>query len=180
MAKKQNNYISTENTQLEKIIIPLDIKGDKKFYLYVHYRKDKNEPFYVGIGTRYREFDHDRAICFKKRNNFWKRVHRKTSYTVMIIAESDDKQEIINKEINYIRLLGKRKDKKGSLVNLTDGGEGLLGHKVIWTEEMKNKIREANKNRIIKDSTREKLRIALKKRGIINKKDGKERKSSIN
>lgn len=180
MAKKQNNYITTDNIQLERVIIPSDIKGDKKFYLYVHYRKDKNEPFYVGIGTKYRSLDYDRALCFKKRSEFWKRVFKKTKYVVMIIAESDNKQEIVNKEINYIKLLGKRKDKVGTLVNLTDGGEGLLGHKVIWTEEMKDKIRKANKKRIIKDSTREKLRIALKNRGVINKRNGKKRESFIN
>jgi len=88
----------------------------------------------------------------------------------MIIAESDDKQEIINKEINYIKLLGKKKDNNGTLVNITDGGEGMCGHKIVWTDDMKNKIREANKRRVITDSTREKLRVALKNRGIINKK----------
>lgn len=35
---------------------------------------------------------------------------------------------------------------------------------------MRNKIRIANSKRVINDSTREKLRIALKARGIINKK----------
>jgi hypothetical protein len=88
----------------------------------------------------------------------------------MIICESDDKQEIINKEINYIKLLGKKKDKKGTLVNITDGGEGLTGHKIVWTEEMRDKIRIANSKRVITEVTREKLRIALKARGIINKK----------
>ena len=89
----------------------------------------------------------------------------------MIISESDNKQEIINQEINYIKVLGKKKDKTGTLVNITDGGEGLLGYSIKWTEDMKNKIREANKKRVISDLTREKLRIALKNRGTINKKN---------
>jgi len=35
---------------------------------------------------------------------------------------------------------------------------------------MKDKIRVANSQRVISEATREKLRIALKARGIINKK----------
>lgn len=154
----------------ERIIIPSDITGDKKYYLYVHFRQDKKEAFYVGVGTKVRKGDYYRALCYKKRSEFWKRVSRKTKYVVMIICESDDKKEILDKEINYIKVLGKRKNKTGSLVNLTDGGEGIKGHSVVWTEEMKNKIREANRKRVINDVTREKLRIALKNRGIINKK----------
>lgn len=154
----------------EKIIISSDITGDKKYYLYVHFRQDKKEAFYVGVGTKVRKTDYYRALCYKKRSEFWKRTSRKTKYVVMIISESDDKKEILKKEINYIKLLGKRKNKTGSLVNFTDGGEGLKGHSVVWTEEMKDKIREANKKRVISDVTREKLRIALKNRGIINRK----------
>lgn len=167
MAKSsKTTYI---NPYADRLIIPSNIMGDKKYYLYVHYRTDKKEAFYIGIGTKYRKKDYDRALCYKKRSEFWKRVCNKTRYNIMIISESDDKQEIINQEINYIKVLGKKKDKTGTLVNITDGGEGLFGHKVKWTEDMKNKIREANKKRVISDLTREKLRIALKNRGIINK-----------
>lgn len=161
---------------IDRLIIPSTIIGDKKHYLYVHYRKDKKEAFYIGIGTKYRKEDYDRAMCYRKRSKFWKRICNKTRYSVMIISESDDKQEIINQEINYIKLLGKKKDKLGTLVNITDGGEGLLGHKVMWTDEMKDKIRIANSKRIITEATREKLRIALKNRGIINKKSERGKK----
>lgn len=155
---------------IDNIIIPTTITGTKKYYLYVHFRQDKQEAFYIGIGTKQRDKDYYRALCYKKRSDFWKKVVNKSRYIVMIISESDNREEIINQEINYIKLLGKKKDKLGSLVNITDGGEGLSGHKVIWTEEMRDKIRIANSNRVIKDSTRIKLREALKERGIINKK----------
>lgn len=155
---------------INRLIIPSNITGSKKYYLYVHYRQDKSEAFYIGIGTKCRNKDYNRAMCYKKRSEFWKKVCNKTRYNVMIISESDNKQEIIDQEVNYIKLLGKKKDKKGTLVNITDGGEGMTGHKIVWTEDMKNKIREANKKRIVSDSTREKLRIALKNRGVINKK----------
>lgn len=162
--------ILVDHPHVDRLIIPSSITGDKKYYLYVHYRQDKSEAFYVGIATKYRNKDYDRAMCYKKRSNFWKRVSNKTRYNVMIISETDDKEEIINQEINFIALLGKKKDKKGSLVNITDGGEGMSGHSVIWTDAMKDKIRVANSKRVISEATREKLRIALKARGIINKK----------
>jgi len=159
-----------DHPYINNLIIPSNITGSMKYYLYVHFRQDKQEAFYIGIGTKQRDKDYYRALCYKKRSEFWKRVSRKSRYDVMIISESDNRDDIIKQEINYIRLLGKKKDKLGSLVNITDGGEGLLGHKTIWTEERKDKIRVANSKRVISDSTREKLRLALKARGIINKK----------
>lgn len=162
--------ILTDHPFADRLIFPSNIQKDKKYYLYIHYRTDKNEPFYIDIGTKYRKNDYDRALCYKKRTTFWKRVSKKSRYIIMIIHESNSKEEIINREIEYIKLLGKRKDNNGCLVNITDGGEGLKGHKIVWTEEMKDKIRIANKKRIIKDSTREKLRIALLLRGNIKKK----------
>lgn len=110
---------------IDRVIIPSNITKDKKYYLYVHYRQDKSEAFYIGIGTKYRTKDYDRALCYKKRSAFWKKVANKSRYNIMIISESDNKEEIINQEINYIALLGKKKDKKGTLVNITDGGEGM-------------------------------------------------------
>ena len=47
-----------------------------KYYLYRHIRLDKNEPFYIGIGTkeeRYKSFEmiYKRAFSKKKRNIIW-------------------------------------------------------------------------------------------------------------
>jgi hypothetical protein len=161
----------TNHPFADKVIIPFNIKGDKKYYLYIHYREDKQETFYIGIGTKHRPKEYNRAFCYKKRNSFWKKVVNKTKYSIFIISESNNREEIINQEINYIKLFGKKKDKLGSLVNITDGGEGCKGSLPrVWTEEMREKIRIANSNRIISEETREKLRQALKNRGIINKK----------
>ncbi len=152
-----------------RLIFAPNITKEKKYYLYIHFRHDKQEAFYVGIGTKFRETDYDRALCCKKRSDFWKKVANKTTYSVMIIDESDDRQTIIDKEINYIRLLGKKKDKNGTLVNITDGGEGMLGHRIIWTEEMRKATSERLRNRVMKDSTREKHRENIKNRSFYGK-----------
>lgn len=140
------------------------ITGDKKFYLYIHYRHDKNEAFYVGIGTNSKNTNYDRALCYKKRSELWKRIARKTTYSIMIIDEDTDKQNILNKEINYIKILGKKKDKTGTLSNITDGGEGVRGFTISWTDEMRKAASERLRHRVIKDSTREKLRENIKTR----------------
>lgn len=165
-ATNKTTYVNTE--PVKNFIIPSHIQG-KKHYLYAHMRNDNKEVFYFGIGTMDRGRNYYRALCHTKRNPIWKKIVAKTGYTILIIDESDSVEDIIKREIQYIALMGKKKNKTGTLANITDGGEGLKGHKIVWTQEMRNKIREANKNRIIKDSTRQKLREALKKRGIINK-----------
>jgi hypothetical protein len=166
--------ILIDHPYIDKLIIPIDITGNKNHYLYVHYRQDIHEAFYVGVGTKYRKKDYDRALCYKKRSIFWKRIINKTRYNVMIIDESDNYQELLNKEINYIKVLGKKKENKGTLCNLTDGGEGCLGHSHSWSDEMKEKIREANSRRITKDSTREKLRQNIYKNNVLIGRKGKD------
>lgn len=169
---KLNNHPFSEN-----LIIPSTLSGNKKYYLYVHYRLDKNEPFYIGIGTKHRNKEYYRALCFKKRNPIWHRVARKTKYDIMIISESDNREEIIEQEKNYIKIFGKKKDNSGCLVNITNGGDGGNGNGNIWTQEMRDKIKIANSKRVISEETRAKLRAALKARGIINKKkNGQETK----
>ncbi len=159
-------------TTYTRLVIPSFIKGEK-YYLYTHTRADKSEPFYFGVGTLDKN-GYSRAIDKSKRNPIWKKITNKTEYTVLIIAESDNREDMLKKEIEYINLMGKKCNKSGCLSNITDGGDGGKGYKVIWTEQMKDKIRQANKKRIISETTRHKLRIALKKRGIINKLHGKE------
>ena len=91
--------------------------------LYRHIRIDKNEPFYIGIGI-----NEKRAYSKYGRNAFWKNIVAKTDYEVEILLESDDYEFIKQKEIEFIALYGRRDLEKGTLVNLTDGGDGMLGN----------------------------------------------------
>lgn len=118
-----------------------------KYYLYRHIRLDTNEPFYIGIGTKKRwntlASMYARAYS-KKRNKFWHRTVSKTEYKVEILLESDDYSFIMQKEMEFISLYGRKDLGKGTLVNLTDGGEGSLGQ--IMSEEA---IQKSVNNRII-------------------------------
>ena len=99
-------------------------------YLYRHIRLDKNEVFYIGIGS---DPSYKRANCKHKRSDHWNRIVKNTSIEIEIILDDLSWEEACKKEIEFIALYGRRNNKTGTLVNLTDGGEGSLG--VIFSNE---------------------------------------------
>jgi hypothetical protein len=109
-------------------------------YIYRHIRLDKNEPFYIGIGT---DSKYQRAYSKQSRNIFWNRIVSKTDYEVEILLDNLTRDEAKIKEIEFIALYGKKIDKTGILTNISDGGDGNSGGK--HTEEAKRKIGESNK-----------------------------------
>ena len=101
------------------------------YYIYRHIRLDINEPFYIGLGKVYNtnakthEKYYSRAFQNTKRNRFWNFITDKTDYEVEIIYECYNREEVIKKEIEFIALYGRRDLGKGTLVNMSDGGDGL-------------------------------------------------------
>ena len=97
-------------------------------YIYRHIRKDSNKVFYIGIG-RDAEGKYKRAVSKADRNLYWKRVTSKADYIVQIVLDDLTWEEACEKEKEFISLYGRRDLGLGTLTNLTNGGEGLLGHK---------------------------------------------------
>jgi len=98
-----------------------------KHYLYRHIRLDKNEVFYIGIGTKPRKYnsirtEYPRAYTLYGRNKYWRNITSKTEYRVEIVLESDDYDYINEKEIEFIELYGRKILNTGTLVNMADGG----------------------------------------------------------
>lgn len=118
--------------------------------LYRHIRVDKNEPFYIGIGKNV-----NRAYSKYSRNSIWYNITNKTNYEVEILFDNLTWEEAIIKEKEFIKLYGRKNLGLGTLVNMTDGGDGTLNY--IYTENHRKLISEANKRRIISDKTRKKL-----------------------
>lgn len=121
-----------------------------KHYLYRHVRLDTNKIFYIGIGTKPKSYksthvEFSRAYNKTIRNLFWKSIISKTSYKIEIMLESDDYNFIKEKEKEFIKLYGRRNLELGSLVNLTDGGDGNIN--AIVSEETKLKLKNSRKNR---------------------------------
>ena len=92
-------------------------------YVYKHTRGDKNEVFYIGIGTR-----ENRINSHGNRNKHWHNVVNKHGYTVEIFADNLCWEQAWQLEIMLITRYGRRDRNLGSLVNMTDGGEGIQGH----------------------------------------------------
>jgi len=112
--------------------------------------------FYVGIG----KIDNFRRAYQKiSRNNFWKNVVKKTEYDVKILFTGLTWNESCNIEKQLIVEYGRKDLGKGSLTNLTDGGDGSIN----LSEESKIKISNSLKGRKQSEKTKIKRANTLKK-----------------
>jgi hypothetical protein len=110
--------------------------------VYFHINPAKQEIFYVGIGIK------DRPYHNYHRNSYWKKYTQKHDYQVIVIHENLTWEEACKLEINYIAQIGREDKGLGTLVNLTDGGDGSLGRKspikgTKLSGETKNRMKEA-------------------------------------
>lgn len=92
-------------------------------YVYRHIRLDTNKPFYIGIGS---DENYKRANNPWGRSQYWKNIISKTPYKVDIILDDLSWEEACEKEKEFIKLYGRVDIGEGILVNLTDGGEGVI------------------------------------------------------
>jgi hypothetical protein len=142
-------------------------------YVYRHIRVDKNEPFYIGIGS---DNSYKRANDKHGRNKIWNDIVTKSNYEVEILCDNISWEKALSKEIEFISIYGRIDKQNGTLSNLTDGGEGVLGiihsekTKKILSERFKGtkhtkeaieKIREAGK-RPCSEETKQKISLANK------------------
>lgn len=140
-----------------------------EYFLYRHIRLDKNEPFYIGIGKKPKNYygyntEFKRAFyAGSKRGGFWKQITSKTEYKVEIMMESSNLDYIKSQEVFFITLYGRKDRKEGSLVNMTDGGDfnnaGASSHRKNFkhSEETKRKLSDSHKGRKASLETREYL-----------------------
>lgn len=111
--------------------------NDNNWYVYQHVRLDKNIVFYIGIGKK-ENFGRAYEFKFSKRSDFWKRVYLKTEIKVEILYYGLSKDEVSELEKELIKKHGRIDLKEGTLVNLTDGGDGILNCKM--SDETKRKL----------------------------------------
>jgi hypothetical protein len=96
----------------------------KFYYIYIHTRNDNRDVFYVGKGTDEGNLIYERSKS-TERNSWWKNIVGKTNYTIDIVFTSDNETEVFEKEKELIKKHGRKDLGLGTLVNLTDGGEGM-------------------------------------------------------
>ena len=111
------------------------------FYVYEHWRLDRDECFYVGKGKG------NRAYVVKDRNRHHKAIMAKLNrigfaMEVRIVASGLSEQEAFDLEVRRIAFW---RESGVDLTNLTNGGEGATGLK--HSEEMKRRLSELNKGK---------------------------------
>ena len=90
--------------------------------VYLHRRESDNEIFYIGMGSDSRPYDS------VGRSNYWKSYVNKYGNPIIEILQSSlSVDEAIELEMFLIELIGRRDLDTGTLVNLTVGGEGIVG-----------------------------------------------------
>lgn len=89
-------------------------------YVYRHI-KPNGEVFYIGIGK-----NKSRLLSKANRNKFWHSIVNKYGYEAQILIDNISWDDAGDIEKILIDWYGRRDLKAGSLVNLTDGGEGCI------------------------------------------------------
>lgn len=108
--------------------------------LYQHVKVENNEVFYIGIGND------KRAYNKINRNIHWKRIVNKYEYKVEILSDNLTWENAQEAEIQLIKLYGRINLKTGPLCNMTDGGEGCVGH--VYSEKTIERFKEIGRQRM--------------------------------
>lgn len=119
-------------------------------YVYRHIRLDKNEPFYIGIGS---DMTNKRASERARRSELWKKIVAKSDYEIEILFDDITYDEAKLKEIEFIKLYGRIDLNNGTLANLTDGGDGTINP----SQESRLKMSQIHKGRKNSDALMELL-----------------------
>jgi hypothetical protein len=122
-------------------------------YVYRHIRLDKNEPFYIGIGS---DIAYKRAREKSRRSNLWNKIIAKSDYDVEILIDDITFDGAKLKEIEFIKLYGRIDLGNGTLANLTDGGDGAINR--IFTPEHRKKLSLSQLGKEKSEETKYKLR----------------------
>lgn len=112
------------------------------YYIYRHVKLTTSEVFYIGMGC---QKDFSRAYTTHGRNIFWERLTNKHEYSVEILSTNLSKETACEIEQLLISWYGRRNLNEGTLVNLTDGGDGGKGY--IKTKEEIEKWKISNKGK---------------------------------
>jgi predicted GIY-YIG superfamily endonuclease len=118
-----------------------------KHYVYIHFKKDNLEPFYIGKGTGRRINQHS------NRNRMWTNTANKHGVVGDFLKHFETHEEALDYEVEMISFF---KAEGFRLCNLTAGGDGTVGYK------RSQKLNElvASKNRGLKRSKEAVKRIS--------------------
>jgi hypothetical protein len=151
-----------------------------QYYTYL-YRDIDGTPIYVGKGCDKRAWSHNKSRS-RLGNTLRKRFRDGASLQPIIFNQADE-QTALDMEVFWIAFYGREDLGKGTLFNLTAGGEGISGYKHTQsfidsrkglpspnkgkpghkcTENTKELLREARKLQIVLPETNAKISAKLK------------------
>ena len=125
--------------------------------VYFHINPIKQEIFYVGIGHPVRPY------LKNGRSKWWHNTVNKYGYEIVVIHKNLTWRGASELEVAYIKQIGRQDLGTGTLINLTEGGEGKSGYKC--SDETKKKMSEsakipASKRKGVELSRETKLKIS--------------------
>ena len=124
-------------------------------YVYKHTRVDKNEIFYIGISN---DIGYKRAYSKLYRNNYWVNITNTIDYIVEIIEDNLTWEDACEKEIELIKYYGRKDLNEGTLVNMTNGGEGIIGK--IVSIETKHKMSLSHIGKTYSENSKQKMSLS--------------------
>lgn len=136
--------VSEHFLKLFKYKVKTETENNK--VLYFHKTPD-DKVFYVGIGNLKRPYSK------RYRNKWWHNTVNKYGYKVEIFIENLSHEEAIKEECYYIKHFGRADLNLGTLVNMTDGGDGANNP----SEETRSKISESSLGRKHSDESKQKI-----------------------
>lgn len=133
------------------------ICDNNNFYVYEHWRLDRDECFYVGKGNG------NRAYAKNNRNVHWHNIVSKlerigSGYEIRLVATGLSEKEAFALEKERILFWRNIVD----LTNKTDGGEGVSG--LEFTETHRKNLSIANSGKTLPEEQKKKISQALKGR----------------
>lgn len=111
----------------------------KDYYIYRHL-KINGEVFYIGMGKN------NRATSKFSRNPYWYNIVKKYGYEVQILKTGLTKEGAFELEKLLINWYGRKDLSLGNLVNMSDGGEGNIGHVSSRDVRLRHSVRMTGKN----------------------------------
>jgi len=142
------------------------------FYIYIYYDPITHIPFYVGKGKNNRAWDHLHYSHPRENKHMFNKINKIKQQgllpKIILYRKNLTEIEVFEQEKFLIKFFGRADKNTGSLVNMTDGGDGVTGF--IITEEWRKKQSLSHKLLYLLDPS---------KNGFINKKHTEETKKKI-
>ena len=111
---------------MNQYLIRMTENEQHKAYVYLHRNSKTKVVFYVGISKDNNNGRYYRANRKYNRSVYWNNYTKKHKYFVEIYKDNISWEEACDLEKQLIFEYGRKENKCGSLVNLTDGGEGCV------------------------------------------------------